>query len=148
MDEDGLVAVDEEGNEMVVNDTYLRGEFPPPGKSKSRRIGDTPADRFHNAKVALATAMDGVSAAFEALGLVVGDDGRPMVEVKGVDARDCKAWRELIGAMDEEFIVWARTFRRVLGVRAARPEPSASDRDENESGESPDVGEFVDLESA
>ncbi len=148
VDEDGLVAVDEEGAEKVVNDTYLRGEFPPPGKSKSHRPGDTPADRFHNAKVTLATAMDGVSAAFEALGKVVGDDGRPMVDVKGVDGRDCKAWRDLIGAMDEEFIVWARTFRRVLGVQAARPEPSASDRDEDESADGEDIGEIEDLESA
>ncbi|MET4449497.1 hypothetical protein ABIB75_007811 [Bradyrhizobium sp. GM2.2] len=130
VDESGAVALNEDGSDRIVNDTYLRGEFPPPGKSKSQRPGDTPADRFHNATVALAKAMDGVGAAFDALGKVVGDDGRPMVEVKGVDARDCKAWRELLDRMDEEFVVWSRTFRRVHGVDTAPPTPAAADLDD------------------
>ena len=127
VDEFGQVTLDEDGNERVVNDTYLRGEFPPPGKSKSHRPGDTPADRLHNATAALAAAMDAAAGAFDALTRVLGDDGRPMVEVKGIDARDCKAWRDQIGRMDEEFVVWSRTFRRVHRVDQARPEPSESD---------------------
>jgi hypothetical protein len=133
VDELGNIAVDEDGGERIVNDTYLRGEFPPPGKSKAHRPGDTPADRFHNAIAALATAMDSVAGAFEALGKVEGDDGRPLVDVKGVDSRDCKAWRDLISQMDEEFVVWSRTFRRIHGVDAARPAPSTlADLDDQE----------------
>ena len=55
-----------------------------------------------------------------------------MVDVKGVDARDCKAWRELIGSMDEEFVVWSRTFRRVHGVEDARPQPPSDDADDDQ----------------
>lgn len=61
--------------------------------------------------------MGGIAAAFEALGKVLGDDGRPMVDVKGVDARDCKAWRELLDRMDEEFVVRSRTKARRAIVR-------------------------------
>jgi hypothetical protein len=127
VNEFGQVVLDEDGNGRVVNDTYLRGEFPPPGKSKSHRPGDTPADQLHNATAALAAAMDAAAGAFELLTKVLGDDGRPLVDVKGIDARDCKAWRDQIGRMDEEFVVWSRTFRRVHRVDQARPEPSESD---------------------
>ncbi len=143
VDEAGDVVVDEEGGERIVNDIYLRGEFPPPGKSKAHRSGDTPADRFHNATAALATAMDGVAAAFEALGKVAGDDGRPSVEVKGLDSRDCKAWRDLIAQMDEEFVVWSRTFRRVHGVDTARPAPAMAEAEDAEADDLADDDEEV-----
>jgi hypothetical protein len=147
VDETGALVLDEEGSERIVNDIFLRGEFPPPGKAKSQRPGDTPADRFHNAKVALASTMDAVSAAFDALGKVAGDDGRPLVDVKGVDARDCKAWRELIRGMDEEFVVWSRTFRRIHGVESVRPQPLSTNADAgNDQGE--DFSEWEDAREA
>lgn len=114
----------------MINDTFLRGEFPPPGKSKAHRPGDTPADRLHNAKVGLATAMDAVTAAFETVGKVVGDDGLPLVDCTGVDGRDCRAWRDQIRDMEEEFVVWSRTFRRVNGVGAGRGQEAQGVRDE------------------
>jgi hypothetical protein len=131
--EDGTLAIDEDGKEQIVNDTLLRGEFPSPGKSKAPRPGDTPTDRYLNAVGVLAAALDRVAAAFDSLGKVLGDDGRLMVDVKGVDSRNCVAWRELLGRIDEELIVWSRAYRRVNGVDAVRhglePEPPLTDDD-------------------
>lgn len=133
VDEDGNSSVDEDGVSQHVNDTYLRGEFPPPGKSKSHRLGNTPADHFHNATQALADTFDGVEKAFRVLQEVVGDDGRPMVEVKGLPTRDCHVWRDLCREMDEEFVIWSRIFQRVNGVKTARPTPPEQS-DEVEDG--------------
>ncbi|WP_299822657.1 hypothetical protein [uncultured Jannaschia sp.] len=132
VDEDGRLAVDEENGDKPLNDTYLRCEFPPPGKSKAHRLGDSPADHFHNATQALAKAFEEVEKAFRALQEVEGDDGRPLVEVKGVPLRDCQAWRDLCREMDEEFVVWSRTFQRVNGVKAARSQPEEDDDDDDD----------------
>lgn len=121
-------------------DRYLSQGHPAASRRRwpsSQRPGNTPADRFHNASAALGRAMDGVAEAFEALGKVVGDDGRLMVDVKGVDTRACKAWRELLARMDEEFVVWSRTFRRVHGVGAGPAAPSASDFDNDDVDDRP-----------
>jgi hypothetical protein len=124
VDEGGAFVEDEDGVPRVVTDLYLRGEFSAAGRSKTHRPGDTPNDHYLNAVSALGAAMEAAEAAFEALGKVSADDGRPLVETKGVDARDCASWRELIGRMDEEFIIWSRTYRRVNGVKPNR-DPAA-----------------------
>ncbi len=145
VDEDGVVRPLAEGEgEMAVNDVFLRGEFPPPGKSKARRPGDSPTDRYENAVGDLADAMAALQRAFAALGGVMGDDGRPLVDLKGVDQRDCSAWRTMLSEIDEELVVWSRTHKRANGTSAGtrrEPEPvsgeeldpvAAWDRDEDE----------------
>lgn len=129
VDEQGAVRplADGEG-EMAVNDVLLRGEFPPPGKSKARRPGDSPTDRYENAVGDLADAMAAVQRSFKALGGVMGDDGRPLVDLKGVDQRACAAWRAMLSEIDEELVVWSRTHKRANGAgAAARREPEAAD---------------------
>ena len=133
VDETGQFVVNGDGAPRIVTDTYLRGEFSAAGRSKARRPGDTPHDRYLNSVSALASAMETVEAAFEALGKVEAEDGRPLVETKGVDSRDCASWRDLVGRMEEEFIVWSRTFRRVHGVQARR-DPEAKNEDISEVG--------------
>ncbi len=123
VDEDGAVVVDPEGTEVIVNDTILRGEFPGAGNPKARRPGDTPGDRYANALAAFADAMRAASDAFDVLGAIEGDDGRPMVDVKGVEGCDCVAWRETLDRIDEELVVWSRTHRRVIGVDGGRRKP-------------------------
>jgi hypothetical protein len=34
--------------DQLVNDVYLRGEFPPPGKARAPRLGDTPIDIYQS----------------------------------------------------------------------------------------------------
>lgn len=120
VDEDGKVKALQDGSgDQMVNDIYLRGEFPPPGKARSARPGDTPSDHYHNRLNALSQAMDAVERAFVELGEVTGDDGRPLVDARGVDQRSCAAWRDLLGRVDEELIVWSRTFKRAYGSATA-----------------------------
>lgn len=130
VDEDGETRPMEDGvGEMSINDIFLRGEFPPPGKSKARRPGDTPTDRYENAVGVLGDAMHAVQAAFEALGRVVGDDGRPLVETKGVDQRACGAWREILSSVEDELVLWSRTHKRANGAAAvARQDVDVTDQ--------------------
>ncbi|MDQ0469390.1 hypothetical protein [Labrys wisconsinensis] len=126
---ENIRAVDEEGvvlslsggeGERTVSDIYLRGEFPPLGKARARRPGQSVTDRYHNAVNVLAGAMDELSRAFEALKVVDGDDGRPIVEVNGVDHRACATWRELIGSIDDELVFWSKIHQRTKGVSTRR----------------------------
>lgn len=137
-----LRAVDENGDirklkdgagELMVNDIYLRGEFPPAGKKRAPRPGDTPQDHYDNRVSAFSTAMEEAKRAFAELSSVRGDDGRPLVESQGVDHRACAVWRELLAEMDEELVVWSRTFRRAYGTGNVSP----SDSDTSQLPEEP-----------
>jgi len=152
--EDGpaLRAVDEQGQvrrladgsaDQMISDVYLRHEFPPPGKAKARRAGDTPLDRYHNALNALGAALEEVDRAFNSLIAVEGDDGQPVVESQGIEPRLTDSWRESLSRLDEEMVVWARTFRKTYGTKAAAPVNGDSDEDEPE-----DVDPYADEELA
>jgi hypothetical protein len=118
-------AVDEEGEirrladgsaDHTVSDIYLRNAFPPPGRTKAARPGDTPTDHYHNALDAMGSALHALDAAFTGLTRVVGDDGQPFVDFRGVEPRLTDPWRELLNRIDEEMVVWARTFRKKHGT--------------------------------
>lgn len=140
VDDTGEIKKLEDGSgEQTVNDIYLRGEFPPPGKARSARPGDTPLDRYQNRLNTLSLAMDAVERAFAELGDEVGDDGRPIVESRGVDHRSCAAWRELIGRIDDELVVWGRTFKRTFGTVPA-PAPRGEEADQEPFDPARDLG--------
>jgi hypothetical protein len=125
VDEDGQIKKLSDGSgDQMVNDSYLRSQFPPPGKTRAPRPGDTPVDLYHNAINSFSQAVERLEETFTAISVVPGDDGRPLVETRGVDSRECSAWRDVVKKIDEELIFWARTFRRVYGTT---PEPSARD---------------------
>jgi hypothetical protein len=67
---------------------------------------------------ALGLAVEALEKAFVDVAAVVGDDGRPLVDTRGADPRSCSAWREQLDRIDEELIVWSRTFKRVYGSSA------------------------------
>ncbi len=119
VDESGQVRMLPEGaGEMMINDVYLRGEFPPPGKARSPRPGDTPDDHYHNRVGEFTAAVERLEQQFAAIGQVVGNDGRSLVEDRGVDSRLCTAWRDTLAKIDEELVVWSHKFRKVYGVAA------------------------------
>jgi hypothetical protein len=126
----------------VVTDTYLREEFTAASRAKGQRSGDSPTDRYLNGVAKLAAAMTTVEQAFDALGRIEGDDGRLMVDVRGVEARDCAAWRDLLTRIDDDLVIWSRASRRVNGVASPRraPEPTEAEGENDEPNVSDDFG--------
>jgi hypothetical protein len=119
VDEDAKIRKLDDGiDDLMVNDIYLRSEFPPPGRARAPRSGDTAADRYYNRVSTMSRVFDELQEAFRQLAAVTGDNGRPLVEVRGVDSRSCTAWRDLLGQIDEELVIWGRTFRQTYGIRA------------------------------
>jgi len=129
VDEDGKIKRLADGSDdLGVSDIYLRGEFPPPGKAKAARPGDTPTDRYHNALDAFGEALHNVEQAFSRLNAVVGDDGQPIVDARGVETRLTDNWRDLLKTIDEDLVVWSRMFRKTHGAKSV----VSVNQDENE----------------
>ena len=119
VDEVGAVRRLEDGSaDLTLSDFYLRSEFPPPGKAKAARPGDTPMDRYNCAVEALSKAFHELERRFSALTEVVGDDGQPILDSRGVELRLTETWRSLLRQVDEEVVIWARTYRKVYGAKA------------------------------
>ena len=89
-------------------------------------------DRYHNALNALGAALHGVDEAFGGLTAVVGDDGSPVADSQGVEPRLTDSWRELLGKLDEEMVVWARTFRKANGAKSNSSANGHADEDDRE----------------
>ncbi len=136
VDENGQVKRLADGSaEQAVNDIYLRNEFPPLGKVKAAKPGDTPIDRYNRALVAFGGALQTLEHAFEGLTKVVGDDGQPLIETQGVEPRLAGPWRELIGRIDEEMVVWARAFRKAHGSKVSPSVERQVDDEEDEDAD-------------
>ncbi|RWC37466.1 MAG: hypothetical protein EOS28_32570 [Mesorhizobium sp.] len=162
VDEDGQVKRTLEGSsDQTLSDIYLRNEFPPHGKAKAARPGDTPTDRYNNALDALSKAFDDLEQRFVDLSKVVGEDGQPLVDARGVELRLTEAWREILRRVDEEAVIWARAFRKMYGAKSnanlARTDdddgeedqdPYADVDDDNEDAERADVNDLQDEEIA
>jgi hypothetical protein len=119
-------AVDEEGSPRLladgsgvqkVSDIYLRNEYPPAGKAKAARPGDTPSDHYDRAVEKLANSFLALESAFVALGEVKGEDDQPIVDSRGVEIRLTESWREVLGRIDEEAVIWTRIYRKACGVQ-------------------------------
>ncbi len=141
VDEGGATKVLADGSAVqTVSDIYLRSEFPPPGKAKAARPGDTPTDRYDAAVERLATAFEGLGEAFETLNRVKGDDDQPLVDSRGVELRLTEPWRELLGNVGDEVVVWARTYRRAFGKAQSHLATPVEDVDEDQDPYS-EIGE-------
>lgn len=119
VDEKGLVKkLPDDSEEQLVNDVYLRSEFPPAGKARAPRPGDSPMDYYHNCLNAISENIAQLQASFIAISEVVGDDGRAVVDVQGVQPRLCSEWREILRKIDDELVGWRNTFKRMFGAGA------------------------------
>jgi hypothetical protein len=140
VDETGKLKRVEDGSaDQTLSDIYLRNEFPPLGKAKAARPGDTPTDRYENAVGALGKAFHELNQSFEALTKVTGDDGQPIVDARGVEVRMTESWRQLLRRIDEEVVIWTRASRRVYGTKT-----SASGRDFEEDSDADDSDPYAD----
>jgi hypothetical protein len=136
VDEDGQVKqLSDKSGEQMVTDNFLRTEYPPAGKARSPRPGDTPTDHFNNRVSELAHAMEQLEGAFRSVAAVIGDDGRPLVDATGVDRKVCNIWREQLRRIDEELVVWGRAFQRYYAAssQAASGHFQAEEEDTHEA---------------
>jgi hypothetical protein len=132
VDEAGAVKRLVDGSaDLTLSDIYLRNEFPPPGKAKAARPGDTPTDHYNNAIDALSKAFHELDQSFETLTKVVGNDGQPIVDSRGVEVRLTESWRDLLRRVDEEVVIWARAYRKMYGTKAVVSDGDIGD-DESE----------------
>jgi hypothetical protein len=149
VDENGQMKKQSDGLDQKINDIYLRCEFPPAGKARARRPGSTPLELHHNRLSDFSVEMDRLQAAFEAISAVMGDDGHPVVEAQGANPISCNAWRETLGKIDEELIVWSRIFKRMHGAPSPEPAASAVEGENDSSKEESVYAESVEtLESS
>jgi hypothetical protein len=133
VNEDGAVKRTADGvSDHTLSDVYLRSEFPPPGKAKAARPGNTPTDRYHNALEALSRAFDDLHQCFDVVSKVTGDDGQPLVDSRGVDFRVTDKWRGILRESDEHMVIWARSYRKMYGTQASSSEPRLEDEETDE----------------
>jgi len=122
VDEDGNLKPTADGTGFAtVDDVYLRTEFPPPGKTKGVRTGDTPGDRFRRALAAAADAVEGLDEAMQALGRVAGEDNVPLVDSRGMDPAVGEAWREKLMKVNDDVGFWVKTARKKASNAAYAP---------------------------
>ena len=113
VDETGqVIRLADDSGDVPLNDIYLRSEFPPYGTAKARRTGNAPLDLYENAVGELSDAMTAVNEAFDKLSSVVGTDGQPLVESRGVAIDLATSWRTVLRRIGDELVVWERTARR------------------------------------
>ena len=143
VDENGAVKERADGSgDQVVTDFTLRSEFPPAGKAKAPRPGDTPTDQLSNRVSDLARAMEQLTGAFQAVQAVLGHDGRPVVDATGVDKKMCGLWRDELKLIDEELVMWGRTFQRLYATSTQQPTPLS--REYEEDGADAEVDVYAD----
>jgi hypothetical protein len=122
VDEDGVLLRDDGGSEeKLINDAYLRAAFPAPGKVPSTLSDDKPLDRYNKRLHVLSKAVDTLAQAFDDLASVIGENGRALVESRGVDPQSCAAWRDTLRRIDEDLVLWSSSFRKAFGTGAAYP---------------------------
>ena len=139
VDEDGLVKkLPDNSDDQQVNDVYLRCEFPPAGKARAARLGDTPMDHYHNCLNKLSQNVEQLEQSFIALKEVIGDDGRALVEARGVNPRWCSEWREALRSIDEEMLIWGNTFKRAFGTTTSESTQEFNDEDEDHDSSASD----------
>lgn len=141
VDEDGAVrTLPNQTEPQLVSDLLLRNEFPPPGKAKAGRPGETAGDRYNEAVAELAGAFEQLRSGYSKLRDLRGDDDLPVVDGKGVEPRLTDVWRDVLRDVEEEVVVWSRAYRRRFGGGASHAAPLS---DVSEAAEDPyDDAEF------
>ena len=144
VDETGTIKPLSDGSgDQAVDDIYLRDEFPPRGKVRAKRTGDTPVEVLQERLTKFSDAMEQLAHAYAAVGEVRADDGRSIVEAEGISPHLCSDWRQVLGKIDDDLTVWGHKFRQRYGSKAptvnveedfdgrsTQPDAAAADADE------------------
>lgn len=132
VDGDGEPRVRPDGSELLVTDIFLRNEFPPAGRVKPPKPGDTPTDRYDAALSRLSDAFGELQIAAAELREVRGGDDQPVVDSRGVDIQVADAWRGSIGEISDELVVWSHTYRRNHGKQNSSTEIPVYEEEEED----------------
>jgi hypothetical protein len=63
---------------------------------------------------------------------VLGNDGRPLVEDRGVDTQLCTTWREALAGITDDLGYWSRRFKQANGIKADASRPKQTDEPEED----------------
>jgi hypothetical protein len=135
--EDGQVAKNPAGREILVTDLVLRNTYPKPGDGPAAvPAPTTTAERLSNALSELATAITSVETSVAAVEGVRSDDGSSAIDALGADKADCEAWRNILLDVLDKLPVWKQRGLQRHGV----------DRDNVEDETDADGEDYDDLD--
>jgi hypothetical protein len=118
VDSKGQVQCSPEGATLYANDIYLRNEYPANGKARTPLTDDSPEDHLQAKVFELGESLELLWSKFQAVQEVQGCDGLSLVEDFGVSSDLCLAWQDKLREIEQELVIWDRTFRRKHGRRA------------------------------
>jgi hypothetical protein len=109
-------AIDANGNDVIgedpsrpllLNDAYLRAEYPDPGKvPPPRSSGDQPRDIYNQRIHDLQTAIERLDVARDQVKACREHTGTLLAEKYGIDYRACKKWLDVIHSVAKDLAVW------------------------------------------
>jgi hypothetical protein len=124
VDESGRVKTLSDGSgEQTVSDVYLRDEFPPRGKVRAKRAGDTPTEILKSKLAEMSDSLEQLENSYSAVCAVQSDDGRGLAETDGVDPQLCADWRNILSKIDDDLNVWGRKFRQKYAANGPQIRP-------------------------
>ena len=129
-----IIARRDGAGDQIINDTYLRSQFPPPGRLRARSNGDTPTEILKNRLTEFSEAMERLDESYRAVLAVQGHAGEALIESDGADPEDCQPWRDVLNRIRDEIAYWERRFRQQhaapsLAVRSSDPEQADAGQD-------------------
>ncbi|HEX8520899.1 MAG TPA: hypothetical protein VF669_01500, partial [Tepidisphaeraceae bacterium] len=121
-----------------LTDSYLRGEYPDPGKVRPpKSSGDQPRDIYHQRVHDLQAAFERLEVARDQVKACHEHDGSLLAEKYGIDYRACKKWLDLIHSVAKDLAIWEKADIEYNGRR------QDDDADQLSSG-SPDTADSDD----
>jgi hypothetical protein len=82
---------------------------------------------LHNAIGTFTAAMEQLDQAYTGIAGVLGNDGRPLVEDRGVDTQLCTTWRDALAGINDDLGYWSRRFKQANGIKADASRPKQTD---------------------
>lgn len=141
----GDVLVTEEGKEQTVNDVWLRTTYHRGGNVPAPAAQDTVHEQFQGALNTFSTAMNELVAAAKKLVSIEGLDGRPLIDIEGVDPADTEVWLEDLTQISQAVKQW-ETFHIVKHGRGGGSHRAwiANDEDDDDLDRDEADGEVED----
>jgi hypothetical protein len=122
VDDAGTVVSLEDGSgPQVVSDTWLRTNYPPPGKPVAPAAPETAHERLLEALSRFGRALEELMRSTDHLARVEGLDGRPLVDTEGVDPADGLAWSSELMRVFQLLPVWQNNFAAKHGSPSTSP---------------------------